>query len=568
MNIKKRNPSINSVLDVVLNNTGKTTEEFFDDETREYSIDRLSEAAARIKDAVFNSEKITVVADYDADGITSAAIMTLLFQTFGAAPTIRLPKRFSEGYGLSEKIIDEISSGLLITVDNGITAIDAVKKAKEKGLDVIIIDHHLGPDDGVLPEADIIIDPNAIENSATFSSYCGAGLSYKLACEMLGNNHPILKKMISFAAIGTVADVMPLIADNRNIVKEGIKSMVTKAGQTSGLYALLNECCLEKYLTAKNIGFKIGPILNAPGRLFDDGANKALKVLTFDGTNFEAQKLAQQLIALNEERKNLAKDGAALVEQNIKDNCLFGDCPMTIYQPGLPEGLVGIFAGKIAEKYGVPCIIVTDSEEEGILKGSARSVAGIHLKNLLDKNAHLLERYGGHAEAAGLSLRVENLEEFRYAIQEGVEIPEPVSSATEYDIEISSDNINETIDRLEEYGPFGEGNPEPIILVKDLSLYPVPQGDSEFSSFARSIGENKEHLKLMGNGIELIGFDMTQKFRDEMAPKKINVVGCLSKNAWHSKITNQLEITDFESAEKPIEKTAMANMLASMAASR
>lgn len=566
MNFSKK-ASATSVLDVVLSNTGKTAEELYDDVTKTYTIDKMPEAAATIKNAIFNGDKITIVGDYDADGITSCAILTLLFNTFGANPTFRLPKRFSEGYGLNESIIDEIDSGLLITVDNGITAYDAIKKAKDKGLTVIVIDHHLAPEDGILPPADIVIDPNAIENSATFPSYCGAGLSYKLAQEMLGN-HAVLKKMVSLAAIGTIADVMPLIEDNRNIVRDGIKSMTTKDGRTSGLYALLNECCLESYLNAKNIGFKIAPIINAPGRLFDDGATKSLKVLAFDGDYQQAQSLAQQLVALNEERKTLAKEGTDAVEKSIQDDCLFGDCPMTVYHPGLPEGLVGIFAGRIAEKYGVPCIVLTDSEDPNIIKGSARSVAGIHLKNLLDKNSNLLVKYGGHAEAAGLSLKKEDLEEFREKIQEGVEPPEITDNIIEYDLEISSNDILATIADIEKYGPFGEGNPEPVILIKDLNLYPVPLGDSEFNSFAKTIGENKQHLKLTAKDMDLVAFDKSEQYRAMHAPKRINVVGNLSKNAWHKKITSQMEVIDFESAEEQKAKTSFAATLASMAASR
>lgn len=566
MNLVKKG-DCNSILEIVERNLGKTMSELESDATKNYSIDKLSDVAKTIKDAVFDNTRITIVGDYDCDGVTSSAILTLLLNYLGCTPTVRLPKRFSEGYGLSENIIDEISDGLLITVDNGITAYDAVKKAKDKGLKVIIIDHHLGPEDGVLPPADIIIDPNAIDNSADFNGYCGAGLSYKLAQEMIPGS-PLLPKLCSLAAIGTIADVMVLSEDNRNIVKNGLKFMTQMNGRTTGLYALLNECCLESYVNAKNIAFKIAPILNAPGRLYDDGATKSYELLSFDGSITKAVEMAQELIECNTRRQELVKENISILEDNIKENCLYADCPMTIYQPGLPEGLVGIFAGRIAEEYGVPCIVLTDSEDDEILKGSARSAAGIHLKNILDKHSDLIERYGGHAEAAGLSIKKENLEKFRSAIQDGIEINSKNQDDVEYDLEIAANEVTSTIRDIEKYGPFGEGNPEPKILIRKLPLYPMQFGDSEFKGFAKSMGDKGQHLKLAGNNVDLVGFDMVEKYRAENAPKCIDVLGNLSKNSWHAKITNQIEIADFENAEEKKEKTNMAARLAQMAAQR
>lgn len=558
----KRRVECNSVLDVVLANTGKTASNFFEYQTKKYEIDKLDEAVSLIRCALFDDDVITVVGDYDADGITSSAILKLLFDTLGANINIRLPRRFSEGYGLSEKIIDEIDSGLLITVDNGIVAIDAIKKAKEKGLKVIVIDHHLGLEDGTLPEADVVIDPNAIENSATFNSYCGAGLSYKLAEAFLGSTHPMMKKITSLAAIGTIADVMPLIEENRLIVENGLKYMTTDSGRTAGLGALLTEYNIEKHLIAKDIGFKIGPAINAPGRLFDDGAMRSFELLSFDGYWKHATIYAKQLVEYNNNRKKLAAEGTAKVEENIKRNNLLGNVPMAIYEPGLPEGLVGIFAGRIAEKYKTPCLILTDSEDPEILKGSARSYGDVHLKNILDAHSELLTKYGGHAEAAGLSLEKKNFEEFARVIQEGVEMNLPDSDEVLYDLEITANDLPSVMMELDKYAPYGEGNPEIVFSIKNVDLFPGPRG------FYDTMGDEKQHLKLYSKTAEIVAFDASQKYLEAKEPRRISLVGSISKNTWHAKITPQIECIDFDAVEIPVQSTPLAALLAKMGSER
>ena len=558
----KRRIECNSVLDVVLANTGKTTSNFFEYQTKKYEIDKLNDAVSLIRCALFDDDAITVVGDYDADGITASAILKLLFDTLGANITIRLPRRFSEGYGLSEKIIDEIDSGLLITVDNGVVAIDAIKKAKEKGLKVIVIDHHLGMEDGTLPDADVIIDPNAIANSATFNSYCGAGLSYKLAEAFLGSVHPMMKKITSLAAIGTIADVMPLVEENRLIVENGLKYMTTDAGRTAGLGALLTEYNIEKHLIAKDVGFKIGPAINAPGRLFDDGAMRAFELLSFDGYWKHAVILAKQLVEYNNTRKKLAAEGTAKVEQNIERNGLIGNVPLAIYEPGLPEGLVGIFAGRIAEKYKTPCLILTDSEDPKILKGSARSYGDVHLKNILDAHAELLTKYGGHAEAAGLSLERENFEEFARVIQEGVEMTIPDLDEIIYDLEIEAKDIPDVIVELDKYAPYGEGNPEIVFSIKDVDLFPGPRG------FYDTMGDEKQHLKLYAKHADIIAFDAASKYLEAEEPRRVSLVGSISKNTWHAKITPQIECIDFEAVKNTVQSTPLAALLAKMGSER
>lgn len=338
--------------------------------------------------------------------------------------------------------------------------------------------------------------------------------------------------------------------------------MVTDAGRTTGLEALLNEFCIEKQVTAKDVGFKLGPTLNAPGRLYDDGAMKAYELLSFDGNKSKAIDMAQSLVEINTSRKEQALEGTQKVLNNIRENCLLGDAPITVYEPGLQEGLVGIFAGRIAEEFGVPCIVLTDSENPEIIKGSARSAGGIHLKNLLDAHKDLLLKYGGHAEAAGLSLKKDDLEEFRAAIQEGVVIDKKTNNELLYDLEITNDDIPRMLSEIEKYGPFGEKNPEIVFLIKNVPLLPGPTG------YYKTMGNKKQHIKLFSKNADIVAFDLTEQYLKLDEPRFITVVGTLSKSAWHSKITPQIEAVDFDKVNHEVKKTPLANILAEMAKNR
>ena len=562
MNWVKRRPECKTIKDVVLANTGLSEEEFLHPKS-EFRIDRLDEAADMIRTFVSENKSITIVGDYDADGICASSILYLAIKALGVEPVVRLPRRFSEGYGLSEKIVDEIPEGLLITVDNGIAAVDAIQKAKDKGLTVLLTDHHLPLESGEIPNADIVIDPNAIENSADFNSYCGAGIAYKLAIKLIGENHKFSPKLLSMAAIATIADVMPLISENRLIVKKGLESMVGYAGRTTGLGALLKACDMDKFITEKNIAFKIAPILNAPGRMYDDGAMMSFDLLTFNSRIDVAEGKATDLIDINEERKEAKAAGLEKLHQNIDDNCLMGDYPLCIYEPCLPEGLVGIFAGSLAEEFKVPCFVFTDADEKGVIKGSGRTYGDVHLKELLDANSSLLLKYGGHAEAAGVSLLAENFEAMKEAFAATVIVPD--TSDTDivyYDLEVSENNIAATIEALKEFAPFGQGNPEIVFRINDYMLSPG------YGGYYRTMGSDGQTIKFFGSELEAVGFGMLQKYLDLKEPKILNFVGMLSINFFRGVAKSQIELLDFNDANKEIKKTSFANLLAKKAETR
>lgn len=553
---KQRN-NYESIKEVVLANVGMSEEEFMIPKAH-YHIDHIKDAAQMLKNAGELKQMINIVGDYDVDGISASSILALTFKNCGWDYRVRLPKRFSEGYGISEAMIDEIESGLIITVDNGIAASEVIQKAKDKGLMVIVTDHHLPDASGIIPDADIVIDPNAIEGSADFKSYCGAGLAYKLAQEILGENHEMMPKLLSLAAIATVADVMPLVGENRFIVKNGLKTIVSRKDRTMGLGALVDECKFGSYISAKNIAFKIGPMLNAPGRLEDDGAMVSYDLLTSDNSYAEAAIKAAKLSEMNETRKRAKDEGSKSLEKNMVDNCLFCENPLIFYEPGLLEGLVGILAGQFAEKYQVPCFVFTDSDEPDILKGSGRSYGGINIKELLDHNAHLIHKYGGHAEAAGVSVKREQFYDFKDALVcelAGTEIK--VDDTIYYDLVIDASEIGKTLDELEKYAPYGEGNPEIVFYIKN------------FSVLGAKYMQEGASVRLTGGGANAVCFDMGKKYQDMGEPKVVDIIGTLARNSFMSNISNQVEAMEIiPITATPKATTNMAELLAKMARER
>ena len=512
------------------------------------------------KYAIENKIPIKIVGDYDVDGISASSIMFLTLEKLGANVSVRLPRRFSEGYGLSEKIVDEVENGLLITVDNGIAAIDAINKAKEKGLEVIVTDHHLPNEDGILPNADIIIDPH-IEGTADFTDYCGAGIAYKIS-EKLINDEVFLKKMEALAAIGTICDMMPLVGDNRNIVKNGLKNIETK-NTTLGLQILLEKIGLTEHIEASDIGFKVGPVLNAPGRLDDKGALLSLSLLTRDSTKYleMATKYSDMLINKNKERKELVNNAMIEIETemilNGKDDN--PDFPMIIYKSGISEGIAGIIAGNLANKYDVPVFVFTDSLENGILKGSVRTGSDVHIKNLLDKckseDPNLFVKYGGHAEAAGISIKKDNLEKVKEELTKNCYKPlcYVKDDSVKYDLEITPDKVANTLKEMEMFKPFGMGNPEPIFLMKDFKLKNVPWQKEDSPEGTQLLGE---HIKFFGP-CDAIGFGMANEFKELDCPKSMNIVGKLKYNYYNGASKPQVQVEYIEKTDK--EKDVIKN---------
>lgn len=504
------------------------------------SIMGMEEAGDRIMKAVRDKSPITIVGDYDADGITSTAILWHLLRYLGVTPSTRLPRRYSEGYGLSMTVVDEISSGVVVTVDNGIAAIDQIKAAKEKGLTVIVLDHHLPGEE--LPDADILVDPHIAPEQSGFSDYCGAGLAYKLA-QLLVADEEFLKKMCALAAVGTVADVVPLVGDNRVIVKEGLQ-YINRHVIPVGLLALMNAVGAQE-VDEQTIGFTIGPLLNAPGRLRDDGATESLKVLITEDYA-EAEKKSFELIETNNMRKDLLKEGMARAREILQAEGKMDKNPICIFDPKLQTGLAGLVAGRLAEEYKTPAIVLTMAEESGEVKGSARSYGEVHLKHLLDEASECLSHYGGHAGAAGLSLPEKNLDKLSQRLEELLAgYVRPDGSEIFYDLEITAQEIPLVIADLSRFAPFGEANPRPVIRIDNILLLP------QAGKLYRTMGDNEEHIRLLGKDFSVIGFNLRDEYLRQGEPDTINALGYLSQSSFMGNRRTELEAIVFEGKEAP-----------------
>ena len=566
-NIKKRNDETRSIADVCLKNLGvASTDEinawFQKSYDHGYRIDGIDNAIELIENGDW--ERIHIVGDYDVDGETATAQMVTVLKELGYPVTYRIPKRFSEGFGLNRQIIDELPDGkiLIITVDNGVAALEAVKAAKERGFTIIVTDHHLPPitenGSAILPEADLIIDPNAIPGSADFTGYCGAGIANRIVTRILEkrieslpfNDENTLKlralkaNMQVLAMIGTVCDVMQLREENYVIVRNGLKKLNMRVAPM-GVLALCDQLYLE-HPTATDIAFKLGPALNANARLFDEGADLSVRLLCGDIYN-EVCALAQSSVTNNVVRKQLVSDGLKQAEEIISANGWEKDLPMVLFLPDAKEGVIGIVASSLCEKYRTTVMVFTRSDKDGILKGSGRSIEGVHLKDLLDAAADEFEVYGGHAGAAGMSVREDNLDHMREALQ--AEAAKrgytPLDAETLYfDLSISAAEVENALAQLERFAPFGEGNRPLVFEIKNFKL----------AGSKQVIGADGKTVKLTAeNGMNALGFSMSEEFETSNA-LSYTLYGELGYNYFKGERTPQILFTAFE--ETPAEAVA------------
>ena len=536
-----------NVMDAVQHNTG-LAEEFLHPSQEPYYIQNLDLMAMWIQVYASQNAPITVIGDYDADGVCATGGLYLLLRELHADNIkLRLPRRMSEGYGLSEKIVEEIDGGVIITVDNGISAIPAIKKAKEKGMVVLVIDHHEPKMDNgqiVLPEADLIVDPHVPDHliqkgvpvKSTFNGYCGAGLVYKLAQAMIPGTKT-LKKISAFAAIATVADVMPLVSDNRNIYHEGIRS-IRDRDITPGLQCMVNLLQSDNIVNEGDIGFKLAPMLNAPGRLYDDGANISLQTL-ITGNYANASMMAQELNGINDVRKGKKEEAVKRAVDMIEKENLIGSNPLIICDPKTAEGVVGLVAGFLSEEYNCSAIVFTKTEHG--LKGSARAADYNNIKESLDKfhdlHPEILSKYGGHKGAAGLSIPEEGFLEFRKGMNEIMGAPLPKPDTIEYDIEITASEISNVTAEIRRFAPFGEGNPPVVVKIMDFKTVPI--GNSFYTEL------RKGAIKFSGPGCSAIAFNMAERFKAEGCPTCMDLIGTLGYQNYMGKPKVQVEVSDF-----------------------
>ena len=518
------------IKEIVLNNTNLTEDEYFDEkESYIKGLDTLTNAILSIP----KTEIISIVGDYDCDGVTSTAILANVLKRAGWNVEYYIPKRFSDGYGINTLILNRLSGNYIITIDNGIAAIDAVKEAKKRGKTVYILDHHQGVrDDGILqlPEADIIVDPNAeIKEESEFKDFCAAGLALRLSQKMFPAMDFTAEKVL--AGIGTVADVVSITKDNRNIVKEALE--IIKSGNASDSINTLIKMHNIKNIDTDTFGYTFGPMFNAPGRLMDNGGQAVVDFLLADNKE-DIMRGAMLLGTQNEIRKKESRTGYKFISNNLDKE----DKPYVYFHPGLKEGIIGIIAGELCEKNMCPVIIFTSSEEDGFIKGSGRSVQGINIKAVLDEINKVvkIEKYGGHAGACGLSLSEEKLNDFTKMFKDLVSKEKTsIKEDSSYDLLCPSnpEEINELYEAIQAYAPYGEGNPEPTVLY-----------NGEYTEH-KMIGKDKTTVSIKTPVIDMIGFGF-EDCEDAFMFDKILATGNIKKEIFNGSEKYKLFLKNIE----------------------
>ena len=555
MMIWKTDYEYKTVEEAILGLSGQTSEQLLNpSECPAQNIQGMVKAFQFVKRAITASVPIVIVGDYDADGMTSTAILLDALHFLGVKPTFVIPHRFTEGYGINRRIVDGIKDpSLIITVDNGISAVDPIAYAKEKGHRVVILDHHLPAE--FLPNADVIVDPHVEPDKNGFVEYCGAGLALKL-CSLLfadpelreakkyerENLLTLWRELVVLAGIGTIADCMDLVGDNRAIVMKALKYLNNKNLVLSAGLRYLVELAVgtqEGEINHDTVAFRIAPLLNATSRLHDVGSMSVVKALICTNPT-NANKYSAKMQEFNEKRKELTKEWVEKVEKKLQENPSLVSPPIIIYEKDLHEGLCGIVAGRLVELHHMPAIVFTTNHQTGELKGSARSVEGFHIKEMLDAMGDVFTAYGGHEGAAGLSVaNVEKLAEFKDKAKKYM-AGMVFEDAAKYDVSIKEDEVVAAHDLLNRYEPFGKGVPKPVIRIDNFHAKPGYN-----NVHCRYMGANDEHFKLNGDGYNVIAFGRGSDYKELGEPADIALIGKIESNTFRGRVTPQINVIDF-----------------------
>jgi single-stranded-DNA-specific exonuclease len=511
-----------------------------------FLIKNMHKAVDRIATAIEKQEKIMIFGDYDVDGISGTAIMVHTLKILGAKISYRLPHRMEDGYGLSEKFIHEFAAlgvGLLITVDCGVSCASQIALAADKGIDVIVTDHHTIPEQ--FPDrAFAVIHPMQKGCDYPFKGLTGAGVSFKLASALLTDRlgkdekEEFLYSLLDLASLGTVADLGPLIDENRIIVKYGL--MVLQNTKWPGLNYLkeYSGIPVDSKMGITDIGFKLGPRINAAGRI--DTPYYALQLLLYDQPNEKGKLLAQHLDKLNQRRQQMVVEALLEAEEHFaakqKSDKIF-----IAWSPNWHVGILGLIASKIVEKYSRPAIVLQDFGEH--LIASARSQENFNIVSALTEHKHLLENFGGHAQAAGFSIKKENLEEFESAMTAYAEKAlqdHNHEKSLSIDCEITEGDINDKLmELLDQMEPYGIGNEQPVFLLK--KVYP---------NFVRKVGKESQHLHFQVEGkikrFPVIAFKLGEHEGLLTDGQPIDIAFNLTKNEWKGNTQLQLRAIDFK----------------------
>ena len=500
----------------------------------------MTEAVDRLRHAILTREPIAIYGDYDADGVTATALLVQLLNSLGADVREYIPNRFEEGYGVNKDALTTLHEGgvkLVVTVDCGMRSAKETEHANKLGLDLIITDHHLPGDD--IPRACAIINPKQTGDDYPYKELAGVGLAYKLAdalCQSFDMHPTQVEAYLDLVAIGTVVDMAPLTGENRSLVRQGLLRMRQPTRQ--GLMALIGVSGFRpERLTATNLGFGIGPRLNAAGRL--DFALAAFHLLTTQDI-YEAGKLAQELDIQNRERQKITRQ----IQQSAESIALAEDPDALLIfasHPDFNSGVVGLAASRLCEQYYRPAIVANYGEE--ITVGSCRSIPEFHITDALDECADLMEKYGGHAAAAGFTIRNEKLpllvERLKHIAQrklEGLDL-RPVIKA---DAEVTlSDMKPEMLEYLDWLQPTGLGNPMPVFATRGVRVQRY-----------QTVGKEAEHLKLVvtDGRITYDAIAFRQGHLAAQMPPRLDLMFTYELNEFNGRSTLQLNVRDLKAS--------------------
>ncbi len=510
----------------------------------------MDKAVEILREKLEEGKRLRVIGDYDIDGVNATYILLEGLKRLGADADYDIPDRMTDGYGLNIHLIQRAyDDGVdtVLTCDNGIAAAEEIAFGKDMGMTVIVTDHHEVPFEEwggkkqyLLPPADAVVDPKRPDCEYPFPHLCGAAVAYKLMealWESMGRDSEDLDDLIENVAIATVGDVMDLKGENRIFVKEGLQML--ERTRNPGLRSLI-ECTglADKTISAYHIGFVLGPCLNASGRL--DTAKRALRLLEAK-TRKEADQLAWDLKALNDSRKEMTEKAVKEAELMVEASALKEDRVLVIYLPDCHESLAGIVAGRIRERYYKPAFVLTNASEG--LKGSGRSIEAYSMYEELSRCKDLLMRFGGHRQAAGLSMKRENLESFRKMINDHCTLtPKDLTEKVVIDMEMPFSCVTEGLIReLALLEPFGKGNTKPVFAARNVRLMDM-----------RVMGRKKNVLKMRavdanGSTVEAVYFGNVESL-SALKDTLLSITYYPTLNEYMGQATPQIVITHYQTA--------------------
>ncbi len=512
----------------------------------------MKQAVARIKKAISSKEKILIYGDYDVDGISATALLSTVLTRLKADVETYIPSRLEDGYGLSAKNINSIHKKgieLLITVDCGITAISEVELLNSLGIDTIITDHHTPAKE--LPNTDIILNP--LQDGCTYpdKNLAGVGVAFKLASGLLGKDDNWLYEQLDLVCLGTIADVVPLVGENRILVKNGLSELTHT--KKEGLKALIEESYIKGgEITSYHVGYILAPRINAAGRL--GRPETSLDLLLTDKPK-KASELAKMLTKENKNRQKMEDVVLRQAMARIEGEIDFTQQRVIVLEgDNWHKGIIGIVASRIVDRFYRPTVMISMDGNEG--RGSCRSIKNFNLFNALNECSDFLKRYGGHKYAAGLTIDRERLVGFKDRINQIAHeniLPEDLIPSVKIDTEISISSLNEDLlEELNSLGPFGIGNPRPVFSSRNLSIRKMPQ------VLRRST------LKMWvtdGNTTaEAVGFNMADSLPSDPLKQRIDLAYSCDLNTYKGITSIKLQIKDMRVKQPSVRKVAATNL--------